>query len=93
MTAMVGTIIRTDVELFDLPQDTVIRIATGGIGEVREPRDEDAPAWAFEDNGERMLPRYIAWAGSDVHTSPHDAPAIMSWMLPAEVIYLPPARS
>lgn len=85
MTVKVGAVIRTDTELFGLPEGAVIRTTTGRIGEVCEPRDEDAPAWAFDD-GERVIPRRIDWTGTDICTYEHYHDDIAE-ALPAIVIY------
>jgi len=87
MTAKVGSVIRTDVELFDLPEGAVIRtFGFGHVGEVTEARDEDAKAWQFDADGDRIIPRRVDWAGSDIPTYAHEVAEIERF-LPAEVIY------
>lgn len=82
-------LIRTDVELFDLPQGAVIRtIAVGRIGEVEGEHVSDLHAWDFDEDGTRTLARRVCWTGSDIDTYEHYHDEIAGF-LPAEVIYLP----
>ena len=79
------TIVHTAADVFNLPEGAVIRTATGSIGEVSGVLD--APAWVWVDN-ERIIPRYVAWSGSDIRSYLDDSD--WSQMLPAEVIWTPP---
>lgn len=84
----VGSIIRTDVELFDLPQGAVIRAVNGRIGEIEGEHVADLHAWDFDEDGARTLARRICWTGSDIDTYEHYHDKIATF-LPAEVIWVP----
>lgn len=88
-------LIRTDVELFDLPEGAVIRTIgpAGNVGEVSEPRFNDLKPWEIDPNGEdRLIPRRVDWAGSDIPTYEYEHGEIARF-LPAEVIWLPESAS
>ncbi len=79
--------VQTVEELFDLPEGAVFISATGRVGEVEEPRNEDLEPWQLESTGERLLARRN-WTGTDIYDL-QTYPQIPDSYFPARVLYVP----